>query len=348
MASGGSVRTPTPPAEHHLDRRGALAGIAAYGMWGVFPLVFHLLDEVAAPEVLAHRIIWSFVLVGGWLAIHRDHTWVDVLRRGGAERTRLAVAAVLVSINWLVYVWAVAAEHVVEAALGYYINPLITVAIGVVVFHERLRALQIAALAFAAAAVVVLAVAYGRLPWIALTLAFSFAGYGALKRTVRVASTTSLAVETAFLAPFAVVGLAVAEATGRAAFFHGPAWQTLLLVSLGAVTAIPLALFATAARLIPLTMLGLLQYLTPTMQLLCGVLLLGESLPPERVAGFVLVWVALAILGTDALRAARRPASAPSGTALGGTSRRLRTGTELVGQELLSGDGELLPPTAGE
>lgn len=287
-------------------RTGVLAGVAAYGLWGVFPLVFHQLQDVLPVEVLMHRVAWSFVVVVGVLALRRDTSWTTVLRTRGPERLRLAAAAGLISVNWLVYVWAVAEEHVVEAALGYYINPLITVALGVVVLREHLARLQVVALGFAVAAVAVLTVAYGRVPWIALTLACSFAGYGYLKKAVAVPATTSLAVETAVLLPFALVGLVVLQVQGEAAFLHGSAGRDLLLVALGVITAVPLVLFGTAARRIPLVLLGLLQYLTPTFQLLCGVLVLDEDLPPERLAGFVLVWVALVLLATDAVRATRR------------------------------------------
>jgi chloramphenicol-sensitive protein RarD len=247
------------------------------------------------------------------LAVRHDTSWVDVLRhrRADGARGRLAVAVVLISVNWLVYVWAVSEEHVLEAALGYYINPLITVALGIVVLDERLGRLQAVALVFGAASVAVLTLAYGRVPWISLVLACSFAGYGFIKKAVAVPATTSLAVETAIASPVALAALVVLEARGDAAFLHGSVGRDLLLLSLGVVTAAPLVLFGTAARRIPLTMLGLLQYLTPTGQLLCGVLVLHEPLPPERLAGFVLVWVALMVLTVDALRRARQARRVP-------------------------------------
>lgn len=287
-------------------RRGVLAGVAAYSLWGTFPLIFHQLSDVAALEVLFHRVVWSFVVVGALLIGQRDREWLQVLRRHSPARTRLAAAAVLVSINWLVYVWAVSQDRVVEAALGYYINPLITVALGVVILGERLKRLQVLAIGFAALAVVVLTVAYGQVPWVSLTLAFSFAGYGFLKKAVPVRAATSLAVETALLAPIALVGLVIIQVGGHGAFLHGSVGRDSLLVSLGVITAVPLLLFATAARRIPLSLLGLLQYLTPTFQLMCGVLVLGEDLPAERLAGFVLVWIALALLAFDALSEGRR------------------------------------------
>jgi chloramphenicol-sensitive protein RarD len=288
------------------QRTGVLAGIAAYGLWGVFPLVFHQLQDVLPAEVLMHRVLWSFVVVAGLLGLRRETGWWTIVRTPSPVRSRLAAAAACITVNWLVYVWAVSEEHVVEAALGYYINPLITVALGVVVLRERLTRMQVVALGFAVTAVVVLTAAYGRVPWIALVLACSFAGYGYLKKAVEVPATTSLAVETAVLLPFAAVGLVILQVRGDAAFLHGSGGRDLLLIGLGVITAVPLVLFGTAARRIPLTLLGLLQYLTPTFQLLCGVVVLDEDLPPERLAGFILVWVALALLGTDAVRTSRR------------------------------------------
>lgn len=288
-----------------------MAGVAAYSLWGVFPLVFHQLRSVSAGEILAHRVLWSFVVVVALLVLRHNRHWYAVVRDLPGALPRLAAAGALIAVNWLVYIWAVNHDHVVEAALGYYVNPLITVGLGVVVLGEHLRRLQVVALGFAAAAVVVLTVAYGRVPWIAIVLACSFAGYGFLKKAVPVPATTSLAVETAVLLPFALVGLAVLHAGGDAAFTSGSVGRDLLLVSLGVVTAVPLLLFGTAAQRIPLSLLGLLQYLTPTLQLVCGVVVLGEGMPPERLAGFALVWVALAVLAADALGAARHTVDEP-------------------------------------
>jgi chloramphenicol-sensitive protein RarD len=286
---------------------GVAAGAGAYALWGVFPLVFHELKSVGAGEILLHRIIWSCLAVVLVLTIvRRDRTWIARVRSRPGALLRLTAAAVLLSTNWLVYIWAVNHDHVIEGALGYYINPLLTVALGIVVLGERLGRAQIVALAFGVAAVAVLTVAYGRVPWIALTLAISFAGYGFLKKAVPVGAAVSLAVETSVLAPVAVVVFVVMELRGDAAFGHGSVGRDALLLGLGVVTAVPLLLFATAATRIPLTMLGLLQYLTPTLQLVCGVAVLGESLPLSRLAGFVLVWIALVILAWDAVAGLRR------------------------------------------
>jgi chloramphenicol-sensitive protein RarD len=289
------------------DRRsGTIAGAVAYSLWGVFPLVFHRLSSVGAGEILMHRVVWSFAVVAAALALRGDRHWLAEVRARPGALPRLAAAAVLVATNWLVYVWAVNHDHVVEAALGYYINPLITVALAVVVLREHLRRLQLVALGFGAGSVAVLTVAYGRVPWIALVLACTFAGYGFLKKAVPVGALASVATETLVLLPVALAGLVVMEARGDAAFLHGSVGRDLLLAGLGVITVVPLALFGAAARRIPLSLLGLLQYLTPTLQLVCGVAVLGEPLPPERLAGFVLVWVALAVLTFDVLGSARR------------------------------------------
>jgi len=287
-------------------RLGVVAGFSAYGLWGVFPLVFRLLDEVSAVEILFHRVVWSLVVVLAVLVVQRRLGELGVLARHRRSLRLLALAAFCISVNWLTYIWAVNSGHVVDAALGYYVNPLLTVALGVVALHERLRPAQKIALGLGAAAVVVLTVANGRVPWIALVLAASFAAYGYLKKDAGVAAIPSLAVETAVLTPIALVGLTVFAASGDLSFTNGSGWRDLLLAGLGIVTAVPLLLFATAATRIPLSMLGLLQYVTPTMQLLCGVVILDEDLPPERLVGFVLVWIALTVLATDAVRSERR------------------------------------------
>jgi chloramphenicol-sensitive protein RarD len=299
---GAPSHSTHPEAER---RAGTLAGIVAYSLWGVFPLVFHRLEAVGAGEILLHRVVWSFVVVAGALALRGERGWLAEVRARPGALPRLAAAAVLLSANWLVYVWAVNHGRVVEAALGYYINPLITVALAAVVLREHLRRLQLVALGFGATAVTVLTVAYGRLPWVALVLACSFGGYGFIKKAVPVRALASVATETLVLLPAALGALLILEVRGDAAFLHGSLGRDLLLAGLGVITVVPLALFGAAARRIPLSLLGLLQYLTPTLQLLCGVAILGEPLPPERLAGFVLVWVALAVLTFDMLRGAR-------------------------------------------
>ena len=291
-------------------RRGVAAGVGAYSLWGLFPLVFHQLGSVGAVEILLHRIVWSFLVVVVVLRVAGDRGWFRRVRATPGALPRLAAAAVLIATNWIVYIWAVNEERVTEAALGYYINPLLTVALGTLVLGERLQRLQRVALGFGGAAVVVLTVAYGRLPWISLVLAASFAGYGYVKKQVPVGAAASLAVETLVLLVPALVGMVVIQAGGDAAFGHGSTGRDALLLGLGVVTSVPLLLFAAAATRIPLSLVGLLQYLTPTLQLVCGVVVLGEDLPPERLAGFVLVWIALGLLAYDALTRGRRATAA--------------------------------------
>lgn len=299
------------------SRAGVASGVVAYSLWGVFPLLFRLLRSVSAVEILLHRVVWSFAVVVAVLAVQRRWAGRDgglgQVRGDGGRIVRLAAAGVLVAVNWLTYIWAVNSDRIVEAALGYYINPLITVALGVLVLGERLRRLQLASLALGAGAVAVLTVAYGRLPWVALVLAGTFAAYGYLKKSVGAGAATSLAVETAVLLPVALTGLAVIGARGDLAFLHGSVGRDVLLVGLGVITAVPLLAFGAAASRIPLSLLGLLQYMTPTLQLLCGVVILGEPLPPARLAGFVLVWAALAVLTADALRSTQAAGRRRSG-----------------------------------
>ncbi len=251
--------------------------------------------------MLCHRVVWSLVVVTVILLVKRDGAWIADLVRRPARMAQLTAGALLLAVNWLVYIWSVNNDHIVEASLGYFINPLVTVALGVVVLGERLRATQWAAVGLGVVAVAVLTWESGRPPWIALTLAFSFAGYGFIKKQVPLTAPQSLAAETAVLAPLSLIALAVMSSRGTATFTsEGPA-HVAWLVSAGPVTAVPLLCFAVAARRIPLTLLGLLQYLTPTLQFLCGVVVFDETLSATRWVGVVLVWCALAVLSTDAL-----------------------------------------------
>jgi chloramphenicol-sensitive protein RarD len=298
------------------SRRGLFFGVGAYLLWGLFPLYWPLLRPAGALEILAHRMIWSVLLVALLLLLSRG--WPAVLRlvADRAKLARLTLAAALVSVNWGVYIWGVNNGHVVETSLGYFINPLLTILLGVLVLHERLRATQWIAVAIASLAIVVLTLDYGRLPWIALTLAVSFASYGFLKKQVGAGALESLAVETAVLAGPALITLFVLADRSRLTFGHHGPVNALLLVGTGVVTAVPLLLFGASARRLPLSTLGLLQYLAPVLQFAVGVGIRHEPLPPARLAGFALVWLALAILTVDALRRQRpgavtEPASEP-------------------------------------
>jgi chloramphenicol-sensitive protein RarD len=286
-------------------RSGVASGLAAYGMWGLFPLYFPLLEPAGGLEIVAHRVLWSLVFIAGLLTVVRR--W-SLVRAVFADRRAMLVllgAALLIAVNWLVFVYAVNSGHVVETSLGYFINPLVSVLLGVVVFSERLRPLQWAAVGIAAVAVAVLTVDYGRPPWIALALAVSFGLYGLMKKLVRVEAAPGLFVETALVVVPAVVVLAVLHAQGEGTAGSEGVGHLLLLMSSGVATAIPLLLFAAATRRIPLSTVGLLQYVTPLMQLAIGVFVYHEPMPAARLAGFVIVWVALAVLTADSLRQAR-------------------------------------------
>jgi chloramphenicol-sensitive protein RarD len=289
-------------------RRGTAFGFGAYLLWGIFPLYFRLMNRSGAFEILLHRVLWSLLICLGLIAAGRSWLELKTVLRSRRQLLTLSAAAFAVALNWGVYIYAVNSDQVVEASLGYFINPLVTVALGVIVLRERLRVTQWVAVGIGALAVAVLTIAYGHLPYIALTLAASFGLYGLLKNRVggQVGAVAGLTTETLVLAPIAAVAVAVLTIRGDSSFLTNPPWQALLLASTGVITVAPLLLFASAARRVPLTTMGLLQYLTPVLQLLCGVLLLGEQMAPSRWAGFGLVWTALAILTFDSLRAARR------------------------------------------
>jgi chloramphenicol-sensitive protein RarD len=297
-----------------VDRRGMLLGAGAYLLWGLFPLYWPLLEPASSLEVLAHRFVWSLVFVAGLLALRRRTGPLGALLHRPRALVLLGTAALIIAVNWLTYIWGVTNGHVVETSLGYFINPLVTVLLGVLVLGERLNTAQWIAVGIATVAVVVLTVDYGRLPWIALTLAFSFAAYGLVKKTAGADVVEGLTVETAVLFLPAVAFLVTSEARGTLAFGHAGAGHAVLVALSGVATAVPLLLFAAAVRRIPLTMIGLLQYLAPTLQFLIGVAVFREPLPVSRLIGFVLVWVALAIFTLDGIarhRRALRPALEP-------------------------------------
>lgn len=281
-----------------------LFGIAAYVMWGLFPLYWPLLKPAGALEILAHRIVWSLVAVVAILAVRRHWSWIKALTL--KQLGLLTVAAALITANWGTYIYAVNTGHTIEAALGYFINPLISVLFGVLVFRERLRPWQWFAVGLGAVAVVVLAVNYGRLPWIALVLACSFGTYGLVKKFADMPSAESLAVETTVLLLPALVFAVALQANGTATFGHHGVGHLLLLAAAGVVTAIPLMLFNAAAIRIPMTAIGMLQYLAPVLQFLIGLFIQHEAMPASRWVGFLLVWGALATLTFDGIRAARR------------------------------------------
>ena len=285
------------------ERSGFLAGIGAYVLWGVIPLFWPLLEPAEADEILAHRMVWSLLFLAGVLALTSGFAWIRTLDRRRAGL--LAVAAVLVTINWGTFIYAVNSGHVVETALGYFINPLVTVALAVFVLGESLRPRQRLAVAIAAVAVLVLTVDHGRPPWIALILACSFGVYGLIKKRVGMDGTQSLSVETAFMFLPALAYVLWLQAAGSGTLATEGAGHAALLAAGGVATAVPLMLFGAAAIRIPLTSLGLLQYLAPSLQFLLGVFYFHEDMPLSRLAGFVLVWVALIVFTSDALRTLR-------------------------------------------
>ncbi|MFE6188173.1 EamA family transporter RarD [Streptomyces sp. NPDC056465] len=314
------------------QRAGLLYGIAAYGMWGLVPLFWPLLEPSGAVEILAHRMVWSLGVVGVALLFLRRWAWIGELIRQPRRVGLITLAATVISVNWGLYIWSVNNGHVVEASLGYFINPLVTIAMGVLLLGERLRPVQWTAVATGFAAVLVLAIGYGQPPWISLVLAFSFATYGLVKKKVGMGGLESLAAETAVLFVPALGFLLWLGARGDATFLAGGAGHGALLAATGLVTAIPLVSFGAAAIRVPLSVLGLLQYLAPVFQFALGILYFHEEMPPERWAGFALVWAALMLLTWDALRTSRRTraealrlavraaeATAPVGTASAST-----------------------------
>lgn len=287
---------------------GLLYALGAFGMWGFFPLFFPLLEPATPLEIVAHRVVWSLLFCAVLVTVSRSWGELRTVLRSGRTLGLLALASVLLAANWLVFVFAVLAGHTVDASLGYYINPLVTVALAVLVVGERMRTGQWVALAFGAGAVVVISIGYGTVPWVALALAATFGLYGLAKNRVgrTVGATTGLAVETLVLVPAALGYLVWLQASGAGTFGAHGGGHTALLASLGIATALPLLCFAAAARRLPLSVVGLVQYLTPTLQLLVAVLVFREEMPAARWWGFALVWVALTILAVDGGRSAHR------------------------------------------
>jgi chloramphenicol-sensitive protein RarD len=287
-------------------RKGLLYGAAAYLLWGLFPLFWPLLEPAGTIEILAHRMVWSLVVVVVVLRFSGGFDGLRTVLRNPRQRTLLALAAAVITVNWGTYIWGVNTGHVVETSLGYFINPLFTILLGVIVLGERLRTAQWVAVAIGAVAVVVITIDYGHLPWIALTLATSFALYGFFKKKAAVGAVDSLAVETGVLFLPALVVLVTIGFQGNLAFGTVSVGNSLLLASTGVVTAVPLLFFASATRRLPLSVIGLLQYLAPVLQFAVGVGIRHEPLPTAELIGFALVWVALIVLTVDGVRSQRR------------------------------------------
>jgi chloramphenicol-sensitive protein RarD len=302
----------TTPSSQSTAGGGFTAAIAAFVIWGLFPLYLIGLLKVPATEITAHRIVWSCVFVLAWLAVRGElkPLWAAATRDG--ILVRLTASAFFIAVNWLGFAWAVNHDHVLEVSLAYFMGPLLNVLLGIFVLSERLDRTQWIAVGFAAAGVAYLTFIAGRAPWIALMVGSSFAFYGAIRKTVKIDALPGLAVETILLVPFALGYLVWCELTGTAAFGHSSRNIDVLLVLSGIVTSVPLFLFAYGARRVPYSTIGVIQFIAPTMQLACGLLVFGEPFEPARATGFVLIWIGLAIYAANALWQSRSPRPAVS------------------------------------
>ncbi len=293
--------------------RGYAAAISAFVIWGFFPLYLIGLAQVSAMQITAHRIAWSLVFVIAWLALSGDLRKLrDALTRRNVL-LRLTGSAFLICVNWIGFAWAVNHERVLDVSLAYYIGPLLNVLLGIFVLSERLDRVQWTAVAFAAAGVTYLAIIAGHAPWLALMVGASFALYGLIRKTTAVEALPGLAAETVLLTPFAVAFLIGCEVAGIGAMGHSGSRVDVLLLLSGVVTAVPLVLFAYGARRIPLSTMGVIQFIGPTLQLVCGLVVFGEPFPASRATGFVLIWIGLAIYAVNGWRISRVPESARAG-----------------------------------
>ena len=294
-----------------LDPRGLWAGLAAFALWGLMPLYWHLLKAVPSLQIVLHRVVWGAAFVCAWLLWKHGRGWLRATLRLPRAAPMLALSGVLIAFNWGLYIWAVNAGHVIETSLGYFINPLLNVLIGVLLLRERLRPTQWVAVAIAALGVLWLTFNYGSFPWIALLLATSFGLYGLVRKLVAVDAVAGLGVESLILFLPALAWLAWIEAQGGGGFASGGLAIDALLVMAGALTVLPLVGFAYAVRRIPYSTIGVLQYVAPTLQLLCGILFFREPFGSDRAIGFACIWIALAIYAFDGWRYSRTPSPAP-------------------------------------
>lgn len=292
--------------------RGLLAAFGAFFIWGLFPIYWKALDGVPAPQIMAHRLVWCWMVVMAYLLVRQGPGWWRAVGGGGRLLAMLGASSVLIAANWWLYIWAVNSGHIVETSLGYFINPLVNVLLGVLVLRERLNPRQWLAVAIAAAGVLYLSLHVGRLPWIALLLALSFGTYGLIRKLAAIEAIPGLALESGILFLPALAYLLWLDRQGLGAFGRQGAATDLLLAAAGIVTAVPLVWFAYGARRIPYSTVGVMQYLAPTLQLLCGTLIFGEAFTRTQLAGFACIWTALAIYAGDGLWRLRgaRPAVA--------------------------------------
>ena len=299
----------SPMVSPGLDRRGLAIAIGAFVLWGLMPLYWHLLKVVPALQIVSHRVLWSAVLVALWLGWTQGRGWFAAILAKPRLAGMLVLAGLCIGINWSLFIWAVNAGHVVETSLGYFINPLLSVLIGVLFLRERLNALQWTSVGIAACGVLWLTFNYGNFPWIALSLAATFGAYGLIRKLAPVDSVAGIGFENAVLLLPALVLLVSQELAGKGGFLPGAGawgwWVDLLLVFGGALTALPLIGFAYAVRRVPLSTVGLMQYIAPTLSFLSGVFFFHEPFDHDRAIGFVFIWIALALFMTDSLRRAR-------------------------------------------
>jgi chloramphenicol-sensitive protein RarD len=291
--------------DSHSVRRGVVAVLAAYTMWGVFPLYFRLLRAVPPFETLLHRLLWSAVFLSGVLAVRRSFAGMAALKRASTW-LNLVAAALLLSANWFVYIWAISNDRVVDASLGYYMSPLLNVALGALFFRESLRRLQWIAVAISALGVLFLTFGYGELPWVGLSLALSWGGYGVLRKISALPALESVTLETVVMLPISAAYLGVLLARGDNHLVIGQDLVPLLLVVAGPVTAAPLLLFGSGVRRVPLSVVGVLQYIQPTLQLAIGVVVFGEAFPADKAIGYACIWFALLLFSGEGLWVLRR------------------------------------------
>lgn len=296
---------PATSAAQRIDSRGLSAAVSAFLMWGLMPLYMKLLQTLPVLQITAHRMLWGCLVGLGWLAVRGDSNQTWSALANPQVRLRLCASATFIAINWLIFMWGIATAHVVEISLGYFIGPLLNVALGVVCFRERLSRLQWLSVAIAAAGVLYLTWAAGKPPYVSIALALSFSLYGLVRKTANVEALPGFTGETLLLLPFAAGYVLWCEFSGSGAMSQGSVATILLLLLGGPITAVPLVLFATGARRIPLFTVGLLQYIAPSLQLACAVLVFGESFSGPRVVGFSMIWTALAVFALDGLITSR-------------------------------------------
>ncbi len=283
-------------------RKGIILTVCAYTFWGISPIFWKLLEAVPAKEILCHRIVWSLIFTIFLMTFRKHWEWIRKIRSNPGILISFFATALFLSVNWYVFIWAVNSGYIIDSSLGYFINPLLSVLLGVIFLKEHLRRWQVIAVLTALVGVIYLVIIYGNIPWIALILAVSFGMYGLLRKTAALGSLEGLSIETALMFIPALAYLFFLERSGTGAFGHVNPTQTILLLLSGAVTASPLIFFAAGARRIPLNMVGFFQYIAPTLQFLVGLIIYHEPLSPSRLAGFSIIWIALIIYSIDGFR----------------------------------------------